>query len=80
MVNKLNIASKNVNLEIVAKLMNSVARKYDCRVMYSRCENSLNFIGDTLYWRHIAEEMMEFFLPNTPMEQKPVVASGRELR
>ena len=63
MMNKLNIASKNVNLEILAKLLNSVAGKYDCFIKYDPCENRLEFIGDQSYWRHIVEEMMTFFFP-----------------
>jgi len=63
MMNKLYIASKNVNLEILAKLLNSVAEKYDCFVRYDKLENSLEFIGDKSYWRHIIEEMMAFFFP-----------------
>ncbi len=63
MMNKLYIASKNVNLEIVAKLLNSVAEKYGCFVRYDSRENSLKFVGDESYWRHIVEEVMEFFFP-----------------
>lgn len=63
MMNKLYIASKNVNLEVIAKLLNSVAEKYGCFVRYNRRENSLKFIGDEDYWKHIVEEVMEFFFP-----------------
>ena len=73
MVDKLYIASKNVNLEIVAKLLNSVAKKYDCQVRYDRCENSLKFVGETSYWSHIAEELLEFFFPNSTLETAPAV-------
>jgi len=67
MKNKLYIASKNVNLEILAKLLNSVAEKYDCYVKYNKQENSLEFIGDRSYWRHIVEELMTFFFPENAM-------------
>ena len=63
MMNKLYIASKNVNMEILAKLLNSVAEKYECFVRYNQDENSLSFLGDESYWRHIVEEMMEMFFP-----------------
>ena len=67
MTNKLYIASKNVNLEIVAKLLNSVAEKYGCHVCYVKQENSLKFIGEEAYWSHIVEELMEFFFPRMEM-------------
>ena len=67
MMNKLYIVSKNVNLEILAKLLNSIAEKYDCFVKYDKQENSLEFIGDKSYWRHIVEEMMAFFFPQNAM-------------
>ena len=63
MMNKLYIASKNVNIEVIAKLLNSVAEKYGCYVRYDHRENSLKFIGDEDYWKHIVEEVMEFFFP-----------------
>ena len=72
MMNKLYIASKNVNLEIVAKLLNSVAEKYGCYVRYDRRENSLKFIGDEDYWKHIVEEVMEFFFPRIESAAVPV--------
>ena len=63
MTNKLYITSNNVNLEIIAKLLNSVAEKYGCYVKYDLKENSLNFIGDQDYWKHIIEEVVAFFFP-----------------
>ena len=73
MKNKLYIASKNVNLEILAKLLNSVAEKYDCFVRYDKIENSLEFIGEKTYWRHIVEEMMAFIFPKSAMPPTSVV-------
>jgi len=67
MMDKLYVASKNVNLEIVAKLLNSVAEKYGCHVRYEKQENSLKFIGEETYWAHIVEELMEFFFPQMEM-------------
>jgi hypothetical protein len=67
MMNKLYIASKNVNLEIIAKLLNSVAEKYGCYVRCEKRENSLKFMGDECHWVHIIEELMEFFSPQMEM-------------
>lgn len=72
MVDKLYIASKNVNLEIMAKLLNVVAKKYDCQVRYNLSENSLKFFGDESYWRHITEELLELIFPNSAMQLVPI--------
>lgn len=80
MVDKLYIASKNVNLEIMAKLLNSVAQKYDCRVRYNMGENSLKFFGDESCWRHIAEELLEMIFPNTAMRLVPIGSAGQTRR
>lgn len=63
MMKKIYIASKDVNLEIMAKLLNSVANKYDCHFGYDPQENSLQFVGDESYRRPIAEEVMAFIFP-----------------
>jgi hypothetical protein len=60
---ELFVTSKNVNLEILAKLLNSVAKKYDCYVQYLSCENSLKFHGEEACWRPIIEEVVAFFFP-----------------
>lgn len=65
MENPLQIAVQNVNLEIMAKLLNSVARKYDCHVAYNTIENRLNFTGEEEIWKHIYEELVEHFLPES---------------
>lgn len=49
------------NLELIAKLMNSVAVKWDCRVKYDSQNNSLIFSGDDKYKQHVVEETMIFF-------------------
>ena len=64
---ELFIASKNVNLEIMAKLLNAVARKYDCYVQYISRDNSLKFHGEEACWRHIAEEVLAYFFPKTAL-------------
>lgn len=75
---ELFIASKNVNLEIVAKLINSVARKYDCYVQYISRDNSLKFHGEETCWRHIIEEVMAFFFPKDALA--PAMARSRACR
>lgn len=51
----------NRNLEILTILMNSVARKYGCRVEYVSAENRLRFVGDRDCCRHITEETLALF-------------------
>jgi hypothetical protein len=60
-MNMIPIDRRINNLEILSKLMNSVAKQCGCRVKYDRIENVLYFIGDATYKRHIAEETLEFF-------------------
>lgn len=78
MMNKLYIASKNVNLEIIANLLNSVAKKYGCHVRYEKLENSLKFMGDESYWARIIEELMEFFFPRMDLAAAAVQIRGRQ--
>jgi hypothetical protein len=56
-----NICYRDSNLEIISKLMNSVALQYDCRINYDAKENTLIFCGDDRYMRPIVEETMSFF-------------------
>ena len=49
------------NLEIISKLMNSVAKQCGCRVKYSPEEKSLKFYGDKAYRKYIVEETLAFF-------------------
>lgn len=49
------------NLEILSKLMNSVAKQCGCRVKYDKNDNTLCFSGDAACQRHIAEETLGFF-------------------
>ena len=55
------IRYRDSNLEIISKLMNSVALQYDCRINYDAKENTLIFCGDDRYMRPIVEETMSFF-------------------
>lgn len=56
-----NIRHRDSNLEIISKLMNSVALQYDCRINYNEKENTLSFRGDDKYMRPIVEETISFF-------------------
>jgi len=58
---KIKINYKSNNLEVLSKLMNSVAAKYDCTVKYDAENSSLNFTGEDTLKRFIAEETMELF-------------------
>jgi hypothetical protein len=62
---KIKIIITNRNLEILTILMNSVARKYGCRVEYVSEENRLRFIGDRDCCRHITEETLALFKGST---------------
>jgi len=57
----LPIVIKNANLEILTKILNSVAEKYDCHVECSAEENRLDFHGDRDCCRHITEETLAIF-------------------
>ena len=63
-MNKVRVFHKIDNLEIISKLMNSVAKRCDCRVKYSPEDGCLHFYGDQGYQRHIAEETLSFFQRN----------------
>lgn len=57
----INIHQRINNLEIISKLMNSVALQYDCRVKYDAEENKLRFRGDDIYRRTIVEMTIGLF-------------------
>ena len=57
----LPIVVRNKNLEILAKMLNSVAAKYECRVEYIDDEDRLVFHGDRDCCRHITEETLALF-------------------
>ena len=58
---KIPIVFKDANLEILSKLLNSVAKKYGCAVKYVAEENRIAFTGDNNCCRHVTEEMLTFF-------------------
>ena len=51
------------NMEIISKLLNSVAKQCDCRVTYNPAEGLLIFSGDTAYQKYITEKTISFFRP-----------------
>lgn len=59
-MNIVKVHHLNGNLELVSKIMNSVAVKYNCRVKYNRDANALDFSGDDQLRRFIAEETLAF--------------------
>ena len=60
------------NLEILTKLLNSVAKKYGCRVEYIANENRLKFHGDDICCKHITEEALSFFPADKAIEDIPL--------
>ena len=55
------IIHKSDNLEIISKLMNSVAKQCGCRVKYNRKSGEMLFHGDDNFQRYIVEETLSFF-------------------
>jgi hypothetical protein len=62
------IIRKNANLEIITKILNSVAQKYECRIEYLADENRLTFKGDIDCCRHITEEALGLFQKNKEID------------
>lgn len=60
-MNKVPIIYKNVNLEVLTKLLNSVAKRYGCTVEYNAEDNRIAFTGDEECCRHVTEETLAFF-------------------
>lgn len=58
---KIPIIYKNANLEVLTKLLNSVAKKYGCSVEYIAEQNRIAFNGDWDCCRHVTEETLAFF-------------------
>ena len=54
----LKIRHENKNLEIVAKIVNSVASKYDCAVRYDSESNAINFSGSKNQIQDIVAETL----------------------
>ncbi len=49
------------NMEIICKLMNSVAKRYGCRLQYNPQSGGLQFSGDSAYQKYIVEETLSYF-------------------
>jgi hypothetical protein len=49
------------NMEIICKLMNSVAKQYGCRFQYNPQNGGLQFKGDSTFQKHIVEEALSYF-------------------
>lgn len=60
-MDKIRIVRQVNNLEIISKLMNSVARQCDCRVKYSAKDKSIKFYGDADLQKYITEQTLSFF-------------------
>ena len=60
-MNAVKINRRVNNLKIISKLMDSVAKRYQCRVRYDAARNCLNFEGDPEVRRHVIEQSMEYF-------------------
>lgn len=58
---KFRVIRKNGNLEIMSKLMNSVAKQCGCRVKYNPKSGGMLYYGDTNFQRYIVEETLSFF-------------------
>jgi hypothetical protein len=57
------IIRKVNNMEIISKLLNSVAKQCDCRITYNPNKGLLVFSGDTTYQEYITEKTISFFQP-----------------
>ena len=54
----IRINRKSDNLEIMAKLLNSVAANYECRVQYNSVSRQVQFVGDEAYKPQVIEETL----------------------
>jgi hypothetical protein len=57
----IRVIKKVDNLEILCKLMNSVAKQCDCRIKYNSEKGGLCFYGDAACQKYIAETTLSFF-------------------
>jgi hypothetical protein len=55
----IKISPRANNLKIISKLMDSVARQYDCRVRYDGMEHRLRFEGDPSARPRVIEQSAE---------------------
>jgi hypothetical protein len=73
----LPIVVRNKNLEILVKMINSVAVKYECRVEYIDDEGRLEFHGDRDCCRHITAETLALF-PSADNAPLPIACPADE--
>jgi hypothetical protein len=60
-MNTIRIIKHNHNLEILSKVSDSVAKKYDCGITYNAAERQAVFRGDTKRKASILRETMAIF-------------------
>lgn len=72
---KIPIVYKNRNLEILTKLLDSVAKKYGCHVEYVAEEESIRFTGDMDCCRHVTEETLALFPKTVDKNRLPLNCS-----
>ena len=63
-MNEIPIIVKNENLEIITKILDSVAKKYECSVEYLADGKGFTFHGDRDFCTHIIEETLSIFSKN----------------
>ncbi len=59
----LYVNQRNDNLEIVSKILNSVAVKYECGVTYNSDSRTVDFSGNEEYKPLILQETVDMFQP-----------------
>ena len=60
-MNQIRVFRHINNLEIISKIMNSVAKQCGCRVKYDAKQKAICFYGDTDCQQYIAEQTLDFF-------------------
>jgi hypothetical protein len=60
-MNPVRVIREVNNLEIISKLMNSVAKQCNCRVKYDPEDQSIRFYGDPDLQAYITEQTLSFF-------------------
>ena len=58
---QIHVIRKINNLEIISKLMNSVAKQFNCRVTYNPADGCLRFSGEETYRKYIVEQTLSYF-------------------
>jgi hypothetical protein len=77
-MHKIPIVYQNKNLEILTKLLNSVAKKYGCHVEYVAEDESIRFSGDMECCRHVTEETLALFPKASERDRLPLNCSFGE--